>query len=147
MSHWPEPPTRGFVGCYRFLSNFYSCKVRYEGQIYPSSEAAYQAAKTLDPDTRRQFVTMSPGEAKRAGRQLEVRSDWETIKIEVMWHCLASKFSDPDLRSKLLDTGDMELVERNTWGDRYWGQVNGVGENQLGRLLMQMRELIRSIQK
>jgi N-glycosidase YbiA len=56
---------------------------------------------------------------------------------------LAKKFKDPVLAAQLLSTGDAQLIEGNTWGDKIWGcvQVNGawVGENGLGKLLMQIR--------
>ncbi|MCH7737275.1 MAG: NADAR family protein [Chloroflexi bacterium] len=56
-----------------------------------------------------------------------------------MLELLRDKFRDPVLRQMLLDTGDLELVEGNNWGDRFWGRVSGVGDNHLGRLLMQVR--------
>ena len=60
-----------------------------------------------------------------------------------MYKCLRSKFSAPELREKLLDTGDAELIEGNWWNDTTWGVCNGVGENRLGKLLMQIRAEIK----
>ena len=76
------------------------------------------------------------------GRRLKLRSDWEEIKDSVMYTCLISKFQDPEMRKKLLGTGDAVLIEGNNHGDRYWGMVNGEGKNKLGRLLMQVRSEI-----
>jgi N-glycosidase YbiA len=132
-----------------FLSNFFSCKIIFDGETYPTVEHAFQAAKTLDKEQRRNIQqTDSPRQAKRLGREVTLRQDWEQIKFEIMLGFLKQKFSQPDLRQQLLETGDAELIEGNTWGDKVWGavQVNGqwVGENRLGELLMQVRAEIAS---
>ena len=117
--------------------------VIFDGEVYPSVEHAYQAAKTLDVIARGLFrhTFSTPGEAKRAGRRLELRADWEEIKVSVMESLLRQKFCDArtGLGRQLVDTGDHELVEGNTWGDRFWG-VDGTGRNVLGKLLMQIRD-------
>lgn len=132
---------------YRFLSNFYMVAVEYEGIRYPSVEHAYQAAKTLDGHERRWVATLAtPGVAKRVGRTLSLRADWETIKIDVMRTLLAEKFCpriNPVLVALLERTGGADLIEGNTWGDTFWGVCNGVGENWLGKLLMERREALR----
>jgi N-glycosidase YbiA len=128
-----------FSGPYAFLSNFWPCRIEHDGLIYETVEAAFQAQKTLDLDQRVLFTTLGPGNAKRAGRTLLIREDWEQIKLSVMRQLLLTKFSDPSLRNMLLATGDEELVKGNSWGDVYWGVCNGVGENHLGRLLMALR--------
>jgi N-glycosidase YbiA len=61
----------------------------------------------------------------------------------VMRGLLRQKFSSGELYEKLLATGDALLVEGNSWGDRYWGQVQGTGENHLGKLLMQVRKELK----
>lgn len=133
-----------FQGPHRFLSNFWPAPVRYGGIMFPTSEHAYQAAKSDDVNEAvRVSLLKSPGDAKRVGRTLVVRKDWEQVKRQVMLDVLRLKFNLPDLRRRLLATGDVQLVEGNTWGDRYWGVCNGVGENWLGRLLMQVREECR----
>ena len=88
---------------------------------------------------RERFLGLSGGRAKRLGR-VELRSDWEEVKIEVMREVLRCKFSqNPDLKAKLIATGDAELIEGNNWNDRFWGVCRGVGQNHLGRLLMELR--------
>lgn len=129
-----------FDGEYCFLSNFYPAVIEFEGQTYGTVEAAYQAAKTLNLQEReliRQAAT--PGRAKRLGRKVSLRPDWEDVKVNIMLELLRKKFSHPDLRQKLVGTGDAQLTEGNNHGDRFWGQVDGVGRNQLGLLLMQVR--------
>lgn len=134
-----------FDGEYAFLSNFYpSIVYDFEGNTYPTVEHYFQAMKTLDPKVRKHIASAkTPGEAKRLGRRVELRSDWEDIKLKVMKHGLIQKFAEPELRNPLLRTGDAELIEGNWWGDTYWGVCNGVGENHLGQLLMEVREELR----
>jgi ribA/ribD-fused uncharacterized protein len=138
-------PTKidSFKGEYRWLSNFYLAEVVLDGFVYPSSEHAYQAAKTLNLEERRAILSMSVSEAKKAGRKVTLRSDWEDIKLDVMLRLLRQKFAHPELRSKLVATGDAELVEGNWWNDTFWGVCRGVGQNNLGKLLMVVREECR----
>jgi ribA/ribD-fused uncharacterized protein len=125
-----------FKGPYAFLSNFHPSPVFG----YPTVENAYQAAKTREKTLRVPFRSCSPGEAKRLGRKLPLREDWESIKLEVMETLLREKFTrHPELAAALKATGDSELVEGNWWGDTFWGVCRGKGENHLGRLLMQLR--------
>ena len=110
-----------FEGIYHFLSNFYISPVNYEGVNYPSSEHAYQAAKTLNLSERKQFQNpnMTPGQAKKAGRALTIRKDWENIKVSVMETILESKFTNKELAKWLIETGDHELQEGNYWNDKF----------------------------
>jgi len=133
-----------FQGEYRFLSNFWPCRFHYAGHWYPSVEHAYQALKTIDPDEQSRIrLAPSAGAAKRSGRNVTLREGWDQKKDKIMLRLLREKFSIPDLRAKLLATGDVELIEGNYWGDTYWGKCNGVGVNKLGVLLMQVRREIR----
>ena len=70
-----------------------------------------------------------------------LRPAWDDIKLNVMRDLVWRKFSeDPELRAKLLATGDAELVEGNAWGDTFWGvDQSGKGENHLGKILMETR--------
>ena len=139
-----------FTGYYSFLSNFYPCKVEYEGDIYPSVEHAYQAAKTFDKSERQKIRNAkTPGLAKKLGRHVSLRPDWEDIKVTVMLQLLRSKFSQPELKQKLLDTGDAYLQEGNYWYDAFWGVDlrTGTGKNVLGRLLMKIRDELRKDNK
>lgn len=133
-----------FSGQYRFLSNFWPCKVFLEGEEYPSVEHAYVASKVTDHELRKLVASkLTPGDAKRLGRKLPLRPDWDAIKLDVMKELLVQKFIDPELAEKLVATGDQELIEGNTWGDTFWGVCDGVGENNLGKLLMEIRAFIR----
>lgn len=133
-----------FQGEYRFLSNFWPCHLTYEDFDYRSVEHAYQAAKTLDPEWRKMIrETLNAGYAKTMGAKAPRRESWDDIKLEIMRDLVWRKFFDWDLRKMLLATGDQELIEGNTWGDTFWGVCNGVGENNLGLILMNIRERIR----
>ena len=134
-----------FDGKYDFLSNFYLTPVPYQGIMYPSSEHAFQAAKTTNPAVRMEISEAStPGLAKKMGRRLELRMAWDDIRDAIMFSVLMEKFhNNPDICKKLLETGIEELVEGNTWGDTYWGVCNGNGKNKLGKLLMLVREEFR----
>jgi ribA/ribD-fused uncharacterized protein len=129
-----------FKGEYEFLSNFYPATVSYEGEVYPPVEHAFQAAKTLNPQMRLKIRLSNASGAKKLGRQLDLRADWETIKVDVMRELLKAKFSDPELREKLKATGEEPLVEGNWWGDTFWGVCRGQGDNHLGVLLMEIRD-------
>lgn len=132
-----------FRGEYAFLSNFWRAPVLYDGMRFPSAETAFQAAKTLDPALRESFTSLSPGDAKRRGREVPLRADWEDVKLGIMADILRAKFADPVLRRALLATGDAKLVEGNQWGDTFWGVCRGQGANWLGTLLMDLRTRLR----
>jgi ribA/ribD-fused uncharacterized protein len=115
-----------------------------DGRTYPSVEHAYQAAKTLD-DSQRERIgrCLKAGEAKRMGRLVTMREDWDEVKIDVMRSLVEQKFTrHENLGNRLLDTGDQHLEEGNTWGDTFWGTCNGKGENHLGKILMEVREIV-----
>lgn len=133
-----------FQGEHRFLSNFWNVYVTYDGEIYPTVEHAYQAAKTLEPEFRKAICYATTGQAKRMGRKVPMRKDWDVIKLGVMDNLLRQKFADPELQELLLATGDADLIEGNTWGDYYWGVCNGEGQNWLGKLLVAIREDIKN---
>ena len=115
---------------YEFLSNFYFAPVTYDGMDYLCSEAAYQAQKTRDLTERAKFQLYLASRAKRRGKKLGLRSVWEQVKDKLMYEIVLAKFTQNEqLRIALLNTGDAELIEGNTWGDTYWGVYNGQGHN------------------
>jgi ribA/ribD-fused uncharacterized protein len=133
-----------FRGEHEFLSNFYPASVNYEGRLYPTTEHAFQAAKSMDQKVRESVRRApTPGQAKKMGNNLKIRRDWESVKYNVMLDVVRKKFQHPELRQRLLDTGNATLVEGNTWNDTTWGVCRGRGKNWLGRILMQVRSEIR----
>lgn len=142
-----HPTISKFSGDYAFLSNFYQAPIFYMGQVYANSEAAFQAQKTFSAKEQQQFTIFrmhNPAEAKKRGRTLTLRPDWDVVKVRLMYEiCMCKFLQNPELRQALLETGDCILVEENTWGDSFWGTVNGRGENQLGQILMDVRAKLR----
>ena len=131
-----------FSGQHRFLSNFYAVLIQYDGTTYPSVEHAYQAAKTWDL-SQRAAIQRAPraAVAKAIGRRVPLRTDWDEVKVQIMGLLLRKKFEHPNLRAWLEATKPHELVEGNTWGDRFWGVCQGDGLNMLGKLLMEIRDV------
>jgi ribA/ribD-fused uncharacterized protein len=134
-----------FSGPHAFLSNFHPVTVVLDGVQYPTLEHAYQAAKTTSPEQRDVIRrAMSPAHAKRLGRSVTLRPDWDDRKLETMRDLVAKKFAPGTiLATQLLATGDEYLEEGNWWGDKFWGVCNGVGRNYLGKLLMAQRMTLR----
>lgn len=158
------PVITSFSGDHAFLSNFYPCTFSAELLLgrepftseWRTVEHFFQASKatTLNDAWRIQDVP-TPGAAKRAGRAIELREDWDAIKLDVMLRGVRAKFSQNDaLKLMLLATTPRQLIEGNTWGDRYWGAVyvdtgydgpfaargHWDGANWLGKILEFVRE-------
>lgn len=95
------------------------------------------------PFYRNSLKYLNGKEAKKSGRNCKLRSDWESIKEDVMKAVIHAKFQNKELRTILLATGDAELIEGNTWNDIYCGVCNGGGKNRLGITLTIERSLIR----
>jgi hypothetical protein len=138
MTEFGKPIT-SFFGEYRWLSNFYPAEVVYDGRPYPSVENAYQAAKTLNEEERKQFETLPANKAKSQGKKLIIKNTWDNEKELIMYELVKQKFQRPELKQKLIDTGDAPLVEGNRWGDMFWGVCNGRGQNKLGMILEHIR--------
>ncbi len=128
-----------------FLSNF------YPGNS-DSLEHKFQAAKTHDMKEKAKIrAAERPGKAKRLGRLVTLREDWEELKVVFMWILLEKKFADPNLKASLLATGNEKLVEGNHWHDNFWGEcycdrtecITTPGRNTLGKLLMALRTKLR----
>lgn len=139
-------PVTEFTGDYFFLSNFYPCRLRWNGiDNWQTVENAYQAAKLKNFEHGYlRFIGVPPGVAKKRGRVVELRDDWESVKLSIMRDLLLRKFTqNPELKEMLLETAPSHLEEGNTWKDRYWGVCppnSGKGSNHLGKLLMDIRD-------
>lgn len=140
-----------FDGQYAFLSNFFECSILYNGILYYSAECAFQAQKTLDEIERRTISMLQPGKAKRAGRKVNLRPDWNEVRQQEMYNIVLAKFSqNSKLTGLLLSTGNEELIEGNYWHDNFWGNcscakcASNSGLNNLGKTLMQVRDVLRA---
>ena len=143
-------PITSFTKENRWLSNFHEVEVMFEGYTYASTEHAYQAAKTLDLEERELFRKpgLRPGEAKKMGTVLALRDDWDEVRFDIMRDLNEQKYQTPDLKEKLLATGDRDLIEGNNWHDCFWGSCicdncDGKGQNNLGKILMAIRDDLR----
>jgi len=151
-----------FRNDYHFLSNFFPATLIWKDVEFPTSEHAYQWAKTLIPEEQDYILyniqdngngpvksPTTPGQAKRRGTEVHLRDDWNQIKVEVMREILLAKFTQNwGLRQKLLATEDAFLIEGNTWHDNYWGSCvckpcGNKGSNVLGALLMSVRTALK----
>jgi ribA/ribD-fused uncharacterized protein len=135
-----------FNGDFEFLSNMYPCDIEYEGVSFNSVEQAYQYHKTTSPKEKMNILRCNqPKKTKVLAKKFKyVREDWLKFRLGLMYRLLKLKFEIPELREALLLTNGYELVEGNWWGDHYWGVCDGVGENNLGKLLMKIRDEVNS---
>ena len=139
---------KGFFGDYRWLSNFHICSVYYEGLLYPSSENAYQAAKVVE-NFRHHLLSCTPANSKKEWKKHpridKSKEQWDGRKYYIMSEIVFDKFNrNPDLKQKLIETGDKYLEETNHWKDVWWGvDIKLGGQNNLGKLLMKVRDFIK----
>ena len=128
---------------YFFLSNFAPATFTYRGIAYLNAEAAFQAQKCQTEEEKLLFSNLSPGSAKKIGKKVSLRSDWEEVKETLMEEIVREKFlQNPSFAKDLKNTYPLDLKEGNTWNDTFWGISNktGEGKNRLGYILMKIRE-------
>lgn len=137
-----------FNGENKIYSNFYPVIVQFEGLNYATVEHAYVAAKSTQFFFRKLIATLpanKAGLAKKRGRDIRLRKDWNEVQIDIMNELLGQKFNQEPFRSKLIATGDAKFIEGNYWHDNHWGDCKCMscesieGQNWLGRLIMAIR--------
>jgi hypothetical protein len=136
---------------YGAFSNLFRREIEFEGDVFATSEHAYQAGKARKPEVRKWLMAApSPALLAMAAHGLyywDVAPGWSRTKFDRMRRVLRAKFTQhEDLRELLLSTGEARLVESATVDNpvnRLWGEVNGVGSNMLGVMLMELRDAIR----
>ena len=127
-----------FRNQFSFLSNFHPCEITIGSHTYGNAEAAYQALKCKGYEDK--FIGLTGAEAKRLGKYLPMQEGWDEKRIDAMRFVLQQKFKNPELMAQLQQVqGDIQ--EDNYWNDTFWGVCNGVGENHLGKLLMEIRDM------
>ena len=141
-----------FSGDLEFLSNMYKIPIyfnesKYDNfqpdfKIYPSSENLYQALKCKYIKDRELFQNVDPYKSKRIGRSIEIRSDWDNVRLEAMQVAIDLKFKNIELAEKLIDLPDDKIIEFNNWGDRFFGICNGEGLDHLGKILRAKKQQI-----
>ena len=135
----------GFDGEFQWMSNFWPVSLLFDGVRYGSVEQAYQAAKTLNLDERLKIqMTKTPSRAKKQGRSLTVRSDWDAVKIPIMLRLQRQKYRNGRLSERLAATGKRQIFELNAWNDVFWGVVENEGGyegvNAMGQILSLVRD-------
>lgn len=141
---------KGFGEEFRWLSNFFEIEpFEYQGIEYKTTENFYQSMKTFDREVRIHIAGLSPGKAKRFAspekHNFVQREDWNDIKLLVMEYALREKFSQEKCKKLLLSTRNIYIEETNNWNDTFFGcTLDGKGENNLGKLIMQLRSELTS---
>ena len=132
-----------FKNQYFFLSNFYEYPIYYNKLVFCNAEAAFQAQKVINEKDQYKFINLNASQARKLGKTVQLRKDWEEMKDNIMYEIVKRKFlTNKELQQKLLETKEEELVEGNWWHDTYWGvdSKTGIGQNKLGKILMKVRE-------
>lgn len=148
-----------------FLSNMADAEIDYEGVRFPSTENAYMWEKCRDCKVTQEIIhgeqgfiveipwleycqTYPPNEVKKKSREVTLREDWNDVKLKIMYNILVLKFTQEPFKTKLLATGTENIVEGNYWQDTFWGvdlkETPNVGENWLGRLIMDIRTKLKN---
>lgn len=136
---------------YGYMSNFYASPILLKGKAWATTEHYFQAQKFAGTKWESEVRKVKgPWNAAKMGRRtdLPLRSDWEQVKDNVMRDAVHAKFTQhPELKEKLLATGNEYLIE-HTVKDTYWADGgNGSGKNMLGRILMEERDKLHESEK
>ena len=161
-------------GEYRFMSNMFVAPYEIDGMTFPTVEHYFQwskammfegkdseqAAKMMKPPRNKEFTEAKS--VKALGRKVKEFSAarWDDVKIPIMEKALRAKFVNPKhgLLEKLVATGDRPIGEANP-RDKYWGigtsadtadaknPAKWKGQNQLGKLLMKLRDEFKEAKK
>jgi ribA/ribD-fused uncharacterized protein len=127
---------------YYFLNNCYPISITYKGNMYTNAQSAYEAQKESNPIHRIKYTMVDGYTAMKISP--EIKSTFENKKNSIMYDILSIKFSENNLKQKLLFTGDKEILYYNSWHDNYWGICDcdkcSNGQNNLGLLLMKLRK-------
>lgn len=132
-----------FVDEYDFLANTFNHPFVFDGLKFSTAEAAFYAQRVRDVKARRKYTRLNPNQARSKALQAIPIDEWDSRKLSIMEKVLRAKFSDPELKKKLLDTGDASLINTNSYRDDYWGIYMGKGKNKLGVLLEKIRDELK----
>ena len=131
---------QGFQNEYRWLSNFWLSPFVYRGYRWPTVEHCYVAHKSEEEyfdEVAQDVMDMTAGQAKRHGKNIIMREDFDQIKLYFMHILTGLKYSQNPALAELLKATNLEYIEETN--DTYWGVCNGKGENHLGKIIMNIR--------
>lgn len=123
----------------------YPCRIRYKDHIFKCVEAAYQSQKC--PSMIEAFTSLDADRARQLGKKVPLRDDWEKVKYSIMEEIIRIKFTPENLfkrdqayffYTQLDFTYPQDLIY--DVDDYYWGEINGSGQNNFGKILMEIRE-------
>ena len=150
----------GMVSEFSPYSNWYPCSMEYGDCEFRNLEQAYQYCKAVHCNDTASALKLRYTTDPRAAKELGSRvsgldgTDWETKKTDVMMMLAKIKFTNPEMKSELLKTGNMELVEAGP--DRYYASGlaftskdsympnKWTGKNKLGVILCDVRKHIKT---
>ncbi|PWD57045.1 NADAR family protein [Pectobacterium parmentieri] len=132
---------------YGIFSNFFKCDFIIDSIVWPTVEHYFQSQKFQDEVLKERIRNLlSPMDAAKLGRDrsLPLRKDWDDVKNNIMRFAVLEKFKQNDeAKEILLSTGDALLVE-HTHNDNYWADGgDGSGQNMLGIILMETRNILK----
>ena len=141
----------GFKNEYRWLSNFYKLQepIDLYGCVFYYTENLYQAFKCNKADDFILMASLTPGEAKRFGKRVELNPDFEANKLSIMKQILDIKFRQEYFKRRLLATGNCLITESTSWHDNFFGNcicpncINIPGKNHLGKIIMEIRKELK----
>lgn len=141
-----ETDILGFTDKYRWLSNMWPCDLEISGEKFGSVENFYQASKVADPDLRKKVIESPAIVSKKLLQRYKIEhpeklrdiNRTETMEVGVKAKFYQNKY----LAQKLLLTGNFYIEETNYWNDYFWGVCKGQGENNLGKILMDIRKTL-----
>lgn len=140
---------------YYEFTNFYASPVTIDGKLWPTTEHYFQAQKYPSNVGLQERIrkAATPREAfnitREPGNDRFKVPNWDVIKYDVMLKAVRNKFNQlAHLKDLLLKTGNAILVENAGPNDSVWGAGGDyMGTNHLGRILMHVRDELRSGQQ
>jgi ribA/ribD-fused uncharacterized protein len=155
--YFGNDPRIQFRGELYYLSNFYPDSPFYFKKTkFKTSEHFFMTFKTLDKLEQSKIINApTASAAKKLGKLVKLRPDWEDIKFNVMYMAIYLKFTqNTDILEKLLNIDDDLLIENNIHHDDVWGNclcpkhVDKNGQNYLGRLLKKLKyDLLKELKR
>lgn len=139
---------------YYEFTNFYANQINLDGKTWPTSEHYFQAQKYPTNLALQERIRKAPTArmafdiTRETGNDRFKDPNWDNTKYQSMLKVVRAKFNQPHLQTLLLDTKNAVLVENAGANDAVWGAgADYMGTNHLGRILMHVRDELRTGQQ